>query len=1172
MLKRLCWQGVRLDGSESLTPRSYIVVLNNTALRSILRPISGRKFMIVALISALTCMCAATNAGAQWTHVGSFPTAIGCGFFFDENHGFIGTGIRPAGGGGFINPGDPVSIYKTTDGGTTWQSTQVPQPMYGAVTSISMRDANIGYASIFSDGRFGKPAIWRTSDGGDTWVNDLMLNGEATSVYATSKAIVWTDWDNFIYGGSHNWGGLVSTDAGLSWTTRFRPRGNGLDFTDDNIGVMTQMNPSPASFWRTSDGGVTWIPTANAMEAWSVYGIKGTKTFFTANESQGGFPTTVINWSQDGGATWSLRYNFDTIATIAFTGTIRGALSTLYIQTDTGTLYPQSYYGMYRSDDLGLHWKPVGGPANSRDTRFVVADCKGSTVYAFDPFGNVYKTINGGDGTIPDGNPVDTRWSVDRDTLFLNAMSCSDSAEFSIASLACPIVHYDSTSILAASDVTLEASTFGVVMHTGDSIHVRVRFAPMDTGSSFGTLRVRCHTSDSTFEKEIALVLRSDIPEAITLTKDSLHLSQSGCTITPDTLSISSNSCSAMILDSVTFGDQSFSLGGQLPTNPNSGAILPLAVTYSSDTDGAHPSLMRVVGHMGNHRFDTSVTITGSTVLPKPQITLAHDTLFFPTAYCANTTDTLRFINPGCGSITIDSLDCALPFVASISSHTLGSKSGDSVAVLFSPLDSGAASGSMRIHLHLGFDTLSVPVTLVGYNRSDPNCMHLSVASIAMATSNCAPTSDSVTIYDQGCAQVVIDSVRASGEFSDSVLYTSAISGGDSTRLRIQFTPDSGSVRTALVHIYGHFGTTSFDSVIQLNATNTLPLSPMAISPDTLALVTDHCQPITIPLLLHNNLCGTIEIDSLRIARDSLFEFNCDTAGFGQLGSLHDGSVQVKFSPNARGLRSTELHVYCHSGSKYFDTVLSVSGDNITAPEPYIGPIASVKAGDTVAVPIMLLPTTDTFSISHVTFHMSFNTDLITAVGLTTINPSSPLASQSSFKSTPTGADIDAYFRNPIAQDSNLSIPIVSVLMRAFLTKDLSTTVTIDSFVTRVSGREHLCSIPDQQFTLALNCGDGTIEKTMAHEPLGLSIVSVNPNPAITNRTVLSYRSDVALTLPTVDLYDDLGNLVCSLHLPKSEAGDCSIAIPISQASGRYELVIHDEFGRRASRSVIIEH
>jgi hypothetical protein len=84
-------------------------------------------------------------------------------------------------------------------------------------------------------------------------------------------------------------------------------------------------------------------------------------------------------------------YNFPLFQ--SFTGHIAGMGNTLYVQTDN-----QTNNGMYRSDDLGATWVNVGGPANVRDTRFVVTGCRGEVVYAFDNQGWVWKTNDGGNG------------------------------------------------------------------------------------------------------------------------------------------------------------------------------------------------------------------------------------------------------------------------------------------------------------------------------------------------------------------------------------------------------------------------------------------------------------------------------------------------------------------------------------------------------------------------------------------------------------------------------------------------------------------------------------------------------------------------------------------------------------------------------------------------------
>ncbi|HWF45072.1 MAG TPA: hypothetical protein VG537_10560, partial [Candidatus Kapabacteria bacterium] len=104
---------------------------------------SGRKNFYVP-IAAIALLFVFNNSFAlqpdTWKLVHRFERSIGCGFFFDKDHGLIGSGVRPAeyqdpNGLFHVVPGDTVAIYKTTDGGVTWTTSQVPVSLPGAVTS-----------------------------------------------------------------------------------------------------------------------------------------------------------------------------------------------------------------------------------------------------------------------------------------------------------------------------------------------------------------------------------------------------------------------------------------------------------------------------------------------------------------------------------------------------------------------------------------------------------------------------------------------------------------------------------------------------------------------------------------------------------------------------------------------------------------------------------------------------------------------------------------------------------------------------------------------------------------------------------------------------------------------------------------------------------------------------
>ena len=317
--------------------------------------------------SVLTC-----RANGNGTAVPAFS-----GFFFDEFTGLIGSSNN----GG---------IYKTTDGGASWIHSSLPVGYSGRITDIFMADHLHGWSTLEDAGN--TSAIFRTTDGGLTWVG-TGPPGNYSCVYQTPSAVVVTS-------RSATNTGTISIDGGATFQTGILKTTNGVDFVDDLHGVVTGFKNS---IWqRTVDGGRTWsnINPIENVETWSVYGVKGTSTFYTAGETdetkQVLNGTSTVMRSTDYGATWTplVTTKFYTTGHIAGVGE-----NPLYIQAENDRTVNDSS-GMYRSTDRGMTWQDIKGPSNHGDSRFVVTGCSGGIVYAFDGNGIVWKTRSGGDGQI----------------------------------------------------------------------------------------------------------------------------------------------------------------------------------------------------------------------------------------------------------------------------------------------------------------------------------------------------------------------------------------------------------------------------------------------------------------------------------------------------------------------------------------------------------------------------------------------------------------------------------------------------------------------------------------------------------------------------------------------------------------------------------------------------
>lgn len=328
-------------------------------------------FLVIAVLLSL-----ALPTRATWNQLAQFNSKLSCGFFFDAQHGLIGSGYR-------LDFSSPAKIYLTNDGGANWSTANTPVES-GAVTSISMIDRMRGYASIFGLSQ----SLWVTTDGGMNW-SDLSPAGfdRATSVFANANIIALTTWSDL---------NGISTDGGVTWRAGVLSAGhtNMVTFANATHGVTIMRSADPP--YSTTDGGTTWLQPAGIVpEAWSIFADTLAGAYYLANEGDMLSPLRSVLRSADNGTTWAAIYQFGD-PQLSLTGHITGAAGRLYIQTVSGAS------GLYRSNDGGQSWNPIGGPYGARDMRFVIAGCNGEVIYAFDDSGGVWQTTDGGDGTLED--------------------------------------------------------------------------------------------------------------------------------------------------------------------------------------------------------------------------------------------------------------------------------------------------------------------------------------------------------------------------------------------------------------------------------------------------------------------------------------------------------------------------------------------------------------------------------------------------------------------------------------------------------------------------------------------------------------------------------------------------------------------------------------------------
>jgi len=170
-----------------------------------------------------------TDGGVHWTNVsdGFFGGSIGAVAVseWDPNVVYVGTGEKTVRGN--VSHGD--GLWKSTDAGKTWTHVGLDDSRHIARIRIHPKNPDLVYAAVMGHlfGPNEERGIYRSTDGGETWQRILYVNEQAGAVdlamdpanprnlYATTWRVIRTP--HSLESGGPGSGLWKSTDGGDSW-------------------------------------------------------------------------------------------------------------------------------------------------------------------------------------------------------------------------------------------------------------------------------------------------------------------------------------------------------------------------------------------------------------------------------------------------------------------------------------------------------------------------------------------------------------------------------------------------------------------------------------------------------------------------------------------------------------------------------------------------------------------------------------------------------------------------------------------------------------------------------------------------------------------------------------------------------------------------------------------
>jgi photosystem II stability/assembly factor-like uncharacterized protein len=279
-------------------------------------------------------------------------------------------------------------VYKSVDGGATWNAANSGMPPYVQSLTIDSKNSQVLYAGI------GGGYLYKSINGGTSWY--ALSNGLPAQMSCYTIVIDPTD-SNIVYAGDNSSGIYKTTDGGASWNLS----NTGLTHTDvlalaiDPTNNQTIYAGTDSGLFKSINGGLTWIESDSGIPIPTGRLFASSVQFLAIDPSNNmtiyAATNSGIFKSGNGGSSWSAINN-------GMTGMY--ARSIAIDPTNTQTVYVGTCYdgdnkstnGVFKSTDGGASWYLVSsnafsGLSNSLVLSLAIAPLSHQTLYV-GTFGN----------------------------------------------------------------------------------------------------------------------------------------------------------------------------------------------------------------------------------------------------------------------------------------------------------------------------------------------------------------------------------------------------------------------------------------------------------------------------------------------------------------------------------------------------------------------------------------------------------------------------------------------------------------------------------------------------------------------------------------------------------------------------------------------------------------
>lgn len=315
--------------------------------------------------------------------------------------------------GGSYRTSDSFAIMKTTDGGLNWYEKPLPAgcTTWSSLNTVEFVDANTGWIGA-GYGAMNKGKIYKTTNGGDTWVQQYVGTLEKDSAghkdsYTPDmgngiRSIFFKDSNNgYAVSGTIGYARsiITTTDGGATWIQKcYEWESDGLLSVYVNNAGKGWAVGFAGIIYMTENDGNSWTQILSGIKSYfysgddiySMFCLNETMSWAVGHRQGGGGGGSIILKTTDGGKIWKTQ--------LYAGGTSRPIRSVYFIDEYSGWALGDN--GVLSTTDGGDHW--VEGNVNGKSLFFIDENTGWLVRETFNIYSDaIFKTTDGGTTWIP---------------------------------------------------------------------------------------------------------------------------------------------------------------------------------------------------------------------------------------------------------------------------------------------------------------------------------------------------------------------------------------------------------------------------------------------------------------------------------------------------------------------------------------------------------------------------------------------------------------------------------------------------------------------------------------------------------------------------------------------------------------------------------------------------